>query len=135
MAKVQFFTQKMIDAWANQGKVEFDGETLRVLSGKPGIYRLKPATMFLKLLEGEDKNRLVGRVVANDVLKNMGADVYLDSCIMGDIAYNVEPGFVVSNEPVPVLTAPGKSTEQDSRVEDPNDVSLADLIVKSLNKP
>lgn len=131
MAKVQFFTQKMIDQWVAERRAEFDGETLKVLVGNRSVYRLKPATMFLDIIDGTDTRGLKGKVLSEDHLQALKADVYLDSGLIGETAYKVEPGFVVAQ--VVAGSVPAKSTPASETKAEPDEQSLADLVLKSLS--
>ena len=118
MAKVQFFTQAMIDAWAQAGKVDFDGRILRVLVEPKRDYVLIPATRFLDVIEGEDQSGVLRKILNEKHLKDLGADVYRDSAIIGEVAYQVEPGFVVDQD------------QPSERIKD--EALLADFLLKNL---
>jgi hypothetical protein len=50
---------------------------------------------FLKILGGEeDPHGLVHKVRSCAQLRDMGAEPVGDSCILGDLAYEVQPGFL-----------------------------------------
>jgi len=74
LAKIQFFTQKMIEKWEAEKKVEFDGQKLQVLIGAKQSYQLKAATRFLKLVEGEDKMGIQKKVLTKESLKHKAPD-------------------------------------------------------------
>ena len=122
MAKIQFFTQKMIEKWAQEKKVHFDGNTLEVLIGKTVSYVLKPATRFLKLVEGEDTLGIKRKVLTKEHLDSLGADLYMNSVIIGETAYEVEPGFIVE----------GMTSGQTSQKEFED--SLAEFMLKAMDK-
>lgn len=115
----------MIDQWTLEGKVHFDGKTLKVLVGDPALYVLQPAVMVIDLVDGEDQRQLKGKVLTEEHQKVLKMDVYLDSGIIGQVAYKVEPGFVVAeNHPSP--QAPAKDGQSASD-------SLADIMLKTLS--
>lgn len=69
--------------------------TLLAGEGKGRSYALDPAVRFLKVLGNEtDPNGLLHKVKTVAQLKEMGAEPVDDSCILGDLAYEVEPGFL-----------------------------------------
>lgn len=97
MAGLLFVSQAMLDSWTDQGKIDFVGNVMTLLSGdgKGRSYALEPAVRFMKLLSGDaDPNQLVHKVKSHAQLKELGAEPVDDSCILGDLAYEVQPGFL-----------------------------------------
>lgn len=99
MGGLLFVSQAMLDSWAEQGKIDFVGNVMTLLAGegKGRSYALEPAVRFMKLLgaEGtEDPHALLHKVKSVVQLKEMGAEPVDDSCILGDVAYEVQPGFL-----------------------------------------
>jgi hypothetical protein len=97
MAGLLFVSQAMLDSWTDQGKIDFVGNVMTLLSGdgKGRSYALEPAVRFMKLLSGDaDPNQLVHKVKSHAQLEEMGAEPVDDSCILGDLAYEVQPGFL-----------------------------------------
>ncbi len=97
MGGLLFVSQAMLDSWAEQGKIDFVGNVMTLLSGegKGRSYALEPAVRFMKVLgEDKDPNGLVHKVKSVTQLREMGAEPAEDSCILGDVAYEVQPGFL-----------------------------------------
>jgi hypothetical protein len=97
MSGLLFVSQAMLDSWAEAGKIEFVGNVMSLLAGegKGRSYALDPAVRFLKVLgEEKDPNGLLHKVKSLAHLKEMGAEPAGDSCILGDVAYEVQPGFL-----------------------------------------
>jgi hypothetical protein len=97
MSGLLFVSQAMLDSWAEQGKIDFVGNVMTLLAGegKGRRYALEPAVRFLKVLGGdEDRHALLHKVKSLAQLKELGADPAGDSCILGDVAYEVETGFL-----------------------------------------
>src|SRR5512138_478577 len=97
MGRLLFVSQAMLDSWAGQGKIDFVGDVMTLLAGegKGRGYALDPAVRFLKVVGNEpDPNGLLHKVKTVAQLKEMGAEPVDDSCILGDLAYEVEPGFL-----------------------------------------
>ena len=64
------------------------------------VFVVVPAVRFMKVAGNEvDPNDLLNRVKTEDELVEIGADLYMNSVIQGDIAYDVQPGFVGRAEP------------------------------------
>jgi hypothetical protein len=97
MAGLLFVSQAMLDSWAGQGKIDFVGNVMTLLAGegKGRSYALEPAVRFLKVLgDDKDPHALLHKVKSVAQLKEIGADPAGDSCILGDVGYEVEPGFL-----------------------------------------
>jgi hypothetical protein len=97
MGGLLFVSQAMLDSWAEQGKIDFVGNVMTLLAGegKGRSYGLDPAVRFMKVLGLEqDPNALVHKVKSVKQLREMGAEPAEDSCILGDVAYEVQPGFL-----------------------------------------
>jgi hypothetical protein len=97
MAGLLFVSQAMLDSWATQGKIDFVGNVMTLLAGegKGRSYALDPALRFLKVLGADaDPNGLVHKVKSAAQLREMGAEPVDDSCILGDVAYEVQPGYL-----------------------------------------
>ncbi len=97
MAGLLFVAQAMLDSWAEQGKIDFVGNVMTLLAGegKGRSYALDPAVRFLKVLGADqDPNQLLRKVKSQAQLKELGAEAVDASVILGDVAYEVEPGFL-----------------------------------------
>jgi hypothetical protein len=97
MGRLLFVSQAMLDSWAGQGKIDFVGNVMTLLAGagRGRSYALDPAVRFLKVLGSDaDAHGLLHKVKTVAQLKEMGADPVDDSCILGDLAYEVDPGFL-----------------------------------------
>ncbi len=114
MSGLLFVSQAMLDSWAEQGKIDFVGNVMTLLGGegKGRSYALEPAVRFMKVLGADaDPNGLVHKVKSVAQLKEMGGEPVDDSCILGDVAYEVQPGFLAEASALQaVATAqPGKA--------------------------
>jgi hypothetical protein len=97
MAGLLFVAQAMLDSWAEQGKIDFVGNVMTLLAGegKGRSYALDPAVRFMKVLGADaDPNHLLRKVKSQAQLKELGAEAVDSSVILGDVAYEVEPGFL-----------------------------------------
>jgi hypothetical protein len=96
MSEKLFFSQELINTWTDDEKVIFENDVLYIntSSGKKE-YRLTPASRFLKISGDEpDPHGVLEKVFTQKELEGKGADVYLNSAIIGETAYEVEPGYV-----------------------------------------
>jgi hypothetical protein len=97
MSGLLFVSQAMLDSWAEQGKIDLVGNVMTLLAGegKGRSYALDPAVRFMKVLGVDaDPHALVHKVKSVAQLRELGADPAGDSCILGDVAYEVQPGFL-----------------------------------------
>lgn len=108
MGGLLFVTQSMLDSWAGQGRIDFVGNVMTLLAGagKGRSYALEPAVRFMSVVGAEeDPNGLLHRVKTLAHLRGIGAEPVDDSCILGDVAYEVEPGFLAEAAAVQAATA------------------------------
>lgn len=97
MAGLLFVAQTMLDSWAGQGKIDFVGNVMTLLAGegKGRSYALDPAVRFMKVLGADsDPNQLLHKVKSIVQLRELGAEAVDTSVILGDVGYEVEPGFL-----------------------------------------
>jgi hypothetical protein len=89
-----FISQERLDAWTGDQKIVLRGDRM-TLASDGRSFRIRPAVRFLRVVGGEpDPNGLVETVLDNAGLERLGADSYMNSCIVGDTAYDVQPGFL-----------------------------------------
>ena len=94
MAAKVFIAQPAIDGWVSGDQVELQGDTLVFLADGRRL-KLVPGTFFVTVSDGgPDPHGLVGKVKDQDEMTRLGAEQYMTSVILGDTAYDVEPGFV-----------------------------------------
>ena len=93
MADYLFVPQSVLDKWSEQGRIEVNGNVLTIL-GEQKNFALTPAVRFIKMEAGEDNAGLLAKVKTTDALKQMGAEHYMESVILGENAYQVQQGFL-----------------------------------------
>ncbi len=93
MADYLFVPQTVLDRWSEQGKVQVEGTVLTLLKENKA-FALTPAVRFLRMEAGEDAVGLLQKVKTASALKQMGAEHYMDSVLLGDNAYEVQQGFL-----------------------------------------
>jgi hypothetical protein len=93
MADYLFVPQSVLDKWSEQGRIQVDGNVLTILQdGKH--FALTSAVRFMKMEAGEDSAGLLHKVKTTDALKQMGAEHYMESVLLGEVAYQVQQGFL-----------------------------------------
>lgn len=88
-----FFPQAALDEWIVEGSVELQEGELTVLAvGRR--YRLAEAVHVVRDVSGGGDEQLVGRVKSRVALEQLGAELVESSMLLGEAAYDVEPGWV-----------------------------------------
>jgi hypothetical protein len=93
MADYLFVPQSVLDKWSEQGRIQVDGNVLTIL-GEGKDFALTSAVRFMKMEAGDDTVGLLQKVKTTDALKQMGAEHYMESVILGEVAYQVQQGFL-----------------------------------------
>ncbi len=89
-----FISQERLDEWTADEKASLVGEVL-TLTELGRSFTVETAVRFMKVAGGEpDPNDWLNRVKTEGDLAEVGADLYMDSVIHGDVAYDVQPGFL-----------------------------------------
>jgi hypothetical protein len=88
-----FVPQSVLATWSEQGRISVEGNVLTIL-GENKKFALTSAVRFLKMEAGEDVAGLLRKVKSIDALKQMGAEHYMESVILGESAYQVQQGFL-----------------------------------------
>jgi hypothetical protein len=89
-----FIPQDVVDRWVTTDKVELSGEVM-TFCGSALSVRMIPGYYFDHVAGGSDEGHaLLGRAKMKAVVVAMGAEVYMNSVILGETAYEVEPGFL-----------------------------------------
>jgi hypothetical protein len=98
-----FFSQSMLDSMMEAGKIKVDKSVLTMLTGDHPTFELKQAYRFVKTIDdATDPSGLVGQIRSEAELKELGAEIYMDSIIYRDIAYQADPGYIAEKKvPVP----------------------------------
>ncbi|HEY8041475.1 MAG TPA: hypothetical protein VIF15_16830 [Polyangiaceae bacterium] len=130
-----FFPQALLDQWLGNGAVELDDGILEIL-GEGRRYRLAEAVRVLREVSGVgDTHDLVGRAKTRAFLEQMGAELVEGSMLLGECAYDVEPGWVG----VPVGTFAehvGSAARKEARADafGPEPTTDEDLLASFLSK-
>lgn len=107
MAVWLFLPQSKLDEWLHLGKVELSAQGL-LLKEEGMDCALEGACYFNAMLEGEDALGWLSKVKTEHQLKVVGAELWGDSVLHGDSAYQVVPGFLLFPE-----VGPGRSLRGD----------------------
>jgi hypothetical protein len=90
-----FFSQGMLDSMVDAGKIKVDKSVLTMFTGDNPTFELTQAYRFVKTIDdATDPNGLVGQIRSEAELKELGTEIYMDSIIYRDIAYQADPGYI-----------------------------------------
>lgn len=104
-----FLSHDMLQQWTDQGKAKLDGTVLS-LATQNRTATLVPAVRFTALIDGSDEaHRLLGKVKTTTQLSELGAEHYMDSVLLGDVAYTVVDGFLGDLSPAPAARSLAKT--------------------------
>jgi hypothetical protein len=91
-----FFPQAALDQWLREGRIELTTNEL-VIRAEGRKYRIVEAVRILaEVSGGQDVHEVVGRVRTVAYLSELGAELLGASMVIGDLAYEVIPGFLGS---------------------------------------
>lgn len=98
MAKLHnkmFIAQPTLEGWLESGKVDFDGSKLMLRPFRRS-YDLEPAVRFLSVVDGPADSMLVGKVLAEKQILELGGELLGDSVVFGQIAFEVRAGYIAT---------------------------------------
>jgi hypothetical protein len=94
-----FISQERLDAWTAEERIDVQGDVM-TLTADGRAFTIRPAVLFTRVAgDDEDPNGLVGTVLDEGALDELGADHYMSSVIVGETAYDVQGGFL--GDPIP----------------------------------
>lgn len=103
-----FLPQANLDPWLEAGDVDM-GQDALVFTADHARYPAVPAVRFIQVVDGQDTHALLGKVKAVEALRLGGAEISLGAVVMGETAYQVEEGFMLTVPlPAPAASAPQK---------------------------
>ncbi len=94
MSKI-FFSQRILDSLIEEGKIRLEGSVLTLLISENPSFELEPGYRFVRTSDGgRDPHDLVGQIKYEKDVRALNAEIYMNSIIYRDVAYEVEPGFI-----------------------------------------
>lgn len=102
-----FVSQRRVQQWTMEGRVAIESSWM-TLSELGRTFKLTEAFFVERAVsDGGDTHKLSGRVKTRQQIASLGGEVFLNSLIIGDDAYEGDPGFV--GEPVSKKSVPRTS--------------------------
>lgn len=96
-----FVAQTTLESWIDSGKAEFDGRVV-TLTSHAKVYRLEAAVRFESVVDGGDGGGLLGKVITEKQVGELGGELMEDSVMFGEHAFQVCAGYIA------VLSVPGE---------------------------
>ena len=94
-----FVSQKRVQQWTEEGRIQIEGNQM-TLPELGRMFRLTEAFYVERAVsDGGDTLGLRGRVKTRNQSAQLGGEVFLNSLVIGEAAYEGDPGFV--GEPMP----------------------------------
>jgi hypothetical protein len=89
-----FFPQQALDQWLADASVDLSGNELTILA-EGRRYQIAEAIHVVTEVTGSaDANDVVGRVKSKVFFEELGAELLETSMILGENAYDVQPGWL-----------------------------------------
>lgn len=88
-----FIAQRTLESWLETGNVQMDN-TIVTLRNLGCSYELTPAVRFVKVLPDGAAPDVVGKVLTEARITELGGELMGESVLFGETAFEVEPGFV-----------------------------------------
>lgn len=92
-----FISQATLESWLDSGSVSMDSQVV-TLTRLGRAYQLESAVRVLTVLsaEGEEAlaDSLVGKILEERKILELGGEMMGESMLFGDTAFEVEPGFI-----------------------------------------
>lgn len=88
-----FIAQSTLEAWVDSGNVEVR-ENLVVLKKIHRSYTIEPAVKFLAVVPEDRGQKLLGKVLTEKRIVELGGELLGDSVLFGETAFVVAPGYV-----------------------------------------
>ena len=100
-----FLPHAKLEEWALEDKADLKDGRLVVASEK-ATFTVTPAAHFTKVVSGNDDKKLVSKVKTQAQMNELGIEQMMDSAILGDVAYEVVPGYLAEVPPPPSVAKP-----------------------------
>jgi hypothetical protein len=106
-----FVSQELLDQWSGEGKIELEGSVLKLIH-EGRFFEIQPGVRFVRVAAGEDRQKLNCKVKTEAQMNALGAELYMNSVLVGEDAYDVQTGFLCD---VPTIAAAGLAAEDASK--------------------
>ncbi len=122
-----FISQNVLDSLFSEGRARLDHDRLTMHGKENEVFQLTQAYKFLYVADGSvDPHNLVGKIFTKDQLEKSCMDIYMDSVLYQETAYQVETGYIGVPQ--------NKAAEEESKnwEQIPDEDLLSDYLLKVL---
>jgi hypothetical protein len=88
-----FIAQATLESWLDSGHVDMQSSMV-VLKNHARAYALEPAVRFVASVPDGTAPDLIGKVLTERRISELGGEMMGDSVLFGEAAFVVEPGYV-----------------------------------------
>ena len=88
-----FIAQSTLETWRDSGHVEVADQVV-TLKNHGRAYHLQPAVRFLSVVPEGRGAELIGKVLTDNRIQELGGEIMGDSVLFGASAFEVEAGYV-----------------------------------------
>lgn len=88
-----FIAQSTLEAWVDSGNVDVH-EHVVFLKKSRRSYNIEPAVKFLSVVPADRGEKLIGKVLTEKRIVELGGEILGDSVLFGETAFVVQPGYV-----------------------------------------
>ncbi|MFZ5889447.1 MAG: hypothetical protein ACOY0T_00110 [Myxococcota bacterium] len=97
MAKNRIFLpQPLLDGWLEKGIIELDSDELMLFPHRRRYHVIEAVRVVGEVTGAGDSFDIVGQVKSVAHLLELGAELFGDSMIVGDAAFHIVPGWLVT---------------------------------------
>jgi hypothetical protein len=89
-----FFPQAALDRWIVDGTIDLQQNELTILADGRAYTLAEGVHVLREVSGGGDPHELTGRVKTRAHLEQLGGEIIESSLLLGDAAYDVEPGWL-----------------------------------------
>lgn len=87
-----FIAQSTLEGWMDSGRAALDGDQVRLKAG--WTYQLDAAVRFVSVVSAPRDVHLIGKVLSEARVSELGGELLGDSVLFGDAAFQVEAGYI-----------------------------------------
>lgn len=88
-----FIAEQTLESWLDSGNVDMGGEAV-LLKNHGRSYDLEAAVRFISVVPEGTAPELIGKVLTNQRVTELGGEMMGDSVLFGEAAFQVEAGYV-----------------------------------------
>lgn len=88
-----FIAQSTLEAWLDAGKAEVNDQIVH-LKKLRREYAIEPAVKFLAVMPEDRGGKLIGKVLSEKRVLELGGEILGDSVLFGETAFQVQSGYV-----------------------------------------